>query len=100
MTLYHPRPERWPQVSLRGFFMLVALSGVLCWLGVQVKWITNRHEALSGRLAMIGGKAPWSLRIVGEPGIEAIWYTGDPEEWRQLQVLFPEAKGFKPKVFP
>src|SRR6185295_8955432 len=37
MILYHPRPERWPQVSLRGFFVLVTLLGVsLGWLGVQI----------------------------------------------------------------
>jgi len=35
MTLYHPRPERWPQGELKGFFVLVTLAGVLCWLGIQ-----------------------------------------------------------------
>ena len=42
--LYHPRPERWPQVSLKGFFVLVTLLGVVCWLGVQFKWIRDRVE--------------------------------------------------------
>ena len=34
MTLYHPRPERWPQVSLKGLFVLVTMLCVfLGWLG-------------------------------------------------------------------
>jgi len=27
--LYHPRPERWPQVSLRGLMIMVTLSAIL-----------------------------------------------------------------------
>jgi len=45
--LYHSRPERWPQVSLKGVFVLATVLGVaLGWLGVQVKWIRDRHEAI------------------------------------------------------
>src|SRR5881296_2575500 len=45
-TLYHPRPERWPQVSLRTLFALVFLLAIpLGWLGVQLKWIRDRHAA-------------------------------------------------------
>jgi hypothetical protein len=28
-TLYHPRPERWPQFTLRDLFILTLLSAVL-----------------------------------------------------------------------
>jgi hypothetical protein len=28
-TLYHPRPERWPQVSCKGLLVLTTLSCVL-----------------------------------------------------------------------
>jgi len=45
--LYHPRPERWPQVGLKGFFVLVTLLGVaLGWVVVQMKWIRARHDAI------------------------------------------------------
>jgi hypothetical protein len=27
--LYHPRPERWPQVSLRGLLVIVTLAALL-----------------------------------------------------------------------
>jgi hypothetical protein len=28
-TLYHPRPERWPQFSLRGLLIVAAIAAVL-----------------------------------------------------------------------
>ncbi len=45
-ALYKPRPARWAtwRFSLRAFFVLLTLFCV--WLGVHVKWIEDRHEAL------------------------------------------------------
>ena len=43
--LYHRRPERWPQVSLKGSFVLVTFAGVfLGWLGVQLKCRTDHSH--------------------------------------------------------
>jgi len=28
-TLYHPRPERWPQYTLRGLLVVLTLAGLL-----------------------------------------------------------------------
>ena|ERR1051325_96907 len=111
--LYHPRPDRWPQVSLKGLFVLVTLLGVVCWLGVQVKWIHDRHEALEryyarnsvsirrtwrGAVSDLGPKeivacepalparrAPWSIAILGETGV-----GGLPQDDPELARLFPE----------
>jgi hypothetical protein len=46
-ALYKPRPEHWPQLSLRGLFVLVTLLGVvLGWIAVQLKWVKDRREAI------------------------------------------------------
>ena len=100
---YKARPERWPQVSLKGFFVLVTLLGVLLgWLGVQVKWIRDRHDAIDESIMFSSGEkvvpAPWSLRIFGEAGIEAfIIDLNQPKETQKrererLAPLFPEAE--------
>jgi len=39
-----PLPRRWFRYSLRTLFVLVTVFCI--WLGVQVKWIGDRHEAL------------------------------------------------------
>ena len=77
------------------------LVTVLCvglgWIGVQLKWIHDRHEAL--RLTASGGNtmSPWSIRILGEPGIKKIFvqYLGDQrsDEARaaEIQRLYPES---------
>jgi hypothetical protein len=60
-ALYHPRTERWPQVSLRGFFVLVTVLGVfLGWLAVQVKWIRDREKAFHD--------SPGATRLCGFEG--------------------------------
>jgi len=114
-SVYHPRPERWPQVSLKGFFLLVTLLGVFFgWLAVQVKWIRDRREALqlneSHRSSLLHSEikdivapypalhpilAPWSIRILGEAGRELILVVGseiDQERFSRLKRLFPEAE--------
>ena len=97
------KPRRWFRFSLRTFFVLLTLFGV--WLGVQVKWIRDRHEALEWlwqngiygandgqKLTVVGAgvikashlglptKAPWSLRPFFEPGVSAITVVETPDE--------------------
>ena len=95
---YHPRPDRWPQVSLRGFFVLVSLLGiVLGWIALQVKWIRQRHEAtkLHDDVQYTWGEpsAPWSIRWLGERGRQMIVLRDDEseDERKRIEGLFPEA---------
>jgi len=110
-ALYKERLARWSQISLRGFFVLVTVLGIaIGWVGVQVKWIRDRHETLqrhdsiSGPLRginfstsfmqMISGpsvQAPWEIRIFGEAGVGTIVVDSDTDR-EQLTALFPEAE--------
>jgi hypothetical protein len=38
LPLSHPRPERWPQVSLRGLLVIVTLAAALTW------WIPAEYQ--------------------------------------------------------
>jgi len=93
-NLYKSRPARWPQVSLKAFFVLVMLLG---WLGAQVKWIRDRHAVPHLNWEGNCAPAPWSISILGEPGCKfvGVQYLGDTrdddERVRQIQRLFPEA---------
>ena len=102
--------RRWFRFSLRTFFVLVTVFGV--WLSMQVNWIRQRHEAL--QLADKNGgyywesspfrdddlrgtfnPAPWSIRLLGEPGI--LYVAIGPAKTsrytkREMQALFPEAE--------
>jgi hypothetical protein len=109
MTSHIPPRRRWFRYSLRTLFVLVTVFGI--WLGVQVKWIRDRHEALNwlreSELTYDYGSAPapWSIRVLGESGIQMIGsrpttYLGYKEEelppsplpkLREIQPLFPEA---------
>ena len=110
------------QFRLRTMFVLVAVLGsLLGWLGVQLKWIHDRDEALSwmfpfrarqiaaettGVLPPLkgsiinhaGSKAPWSLRLFGEPGVGRLevdrrFLTPNaPYSLEKLRRLFPEAE--------
>ena len=94
MTPPSAPPRRWFSYSLRTLFVVVTAFCV--WLGVQVKWIRDRHEAMGkhiGLEAYIVGvddrdgihfymqhekcDAPWSIRILGEKGIGTI-FIGPP----------------------
>ena len=118
-SIYHPRPERWPQVNLKGLFVLVAVAGVFCWwLGIQVRWIRDRNAAVNWNTAILFqnghrpslefsdafGDPPWvdsfadaplSIRIFGARGARTIWvvenYAGVPADHARLLSLFPEA---------
>src|SRR5690349_21609071 len=112
--VYHPRPERWTQVSLRGFFLLVTMLCVFFgWLGVQLRWIHERDIAISaqaqhGQFLVVGIEPPLSLRPFGVRGV--CWIDipatddreADEELRNQMWQLFPEARGtrrFDPITF-
>ena len=95
--------RRWFRFSLRTFFVLLTVFGV--WLGVQVKWIRDRHQALGekhyGRVfAGIPRQAPWSIRILGESGYALVRAHTDPactdEDNKRIECelkrLYPEAE--------
>src|ERR1051325_8598191 len=44
-TLYHPRPERWPQFSLRGLLLTLTILSV--WLGVKVQHTTAQKRVVA-----------------------------------------------------
>jgi len=85
--------------------MVIFLGVFFGWLGVKVKWISDRHESLErvksdwGRLGTIRSatrqierQAPWSLRVLGEPGVTFIVVkTDSAEQLNLLRALFPEA---------
>jgi hypothetical protein len=101
------RYRRWLRFSLRTLFVLMTVFCV--WLGVQVKWVRDRHEAINWVLLPGYSKehsfwqgivakpkrAPFPLWIVGEPGFEEISVSvSRPDRIyseEQLQSLFPEA---------
>jgi len=109
-TLYRLRPERWPQVGLKGFFVLVTVLGAAVgWLSVQLKWIRERHAVLeqletrSGYYAQAfrysvdpSANLPLGLRLLREPSVAVVSLFTTPEEHEslipQLQRLFPEAE--------
>jgi hypothetical protein len=110
--LYHPRPERWPQASLKGLFMATALACLpAAWVGSQLHWIRQRHAALTW-IESLGAEdysygdypfdfhsvpAPSSLQLFGESGIAMISLgperlaRPDPYTLDDLRKLFPEA---------
>jgi len=49
-------PRRWFRFSLRTLFVVLTILGV--WLGVQVKWIKDRHAA---KLLLKGGERSCAL---------------------------------------
>ena len=95
--------RRWFRFSLRTLLVMVTVFGA--WFGVQVKWIRDRHEWLKNHPQVIiwadnrGGPnelvpAPWSLRILGEPGIRKLYpgYRASRADFEQAKALFPEAQ--------
>jgi hypothetical protein len=89
------KPCRWFHFSLRTLFVVVTMACV--WLGMQVKWIRDRQRAIDTVSGWsLGARAPWSIRLLGEQGVDRI--VLDPqtakkrERVQQLRHLFPEAK--------
>ena len=95
-----PRPtRRLFRFSLRTLFVLVTL---LCiYLGWAMNWQRQRQVFLkSANVELVNESwfpgdpsAPWSLRLLNEPGIVNICYNcPDQEQLLRASKLFPEAK--------
>ena len=97
--------RRWFRFSLRTLLVVLTLAGGAAgWLGVQLKWIQDRHAMLEdGHVAACGfefgySTAPWRLRLLGGTGVVEIglWMThetaADNERLQATQRLFPEAR--------
>ena len=89
------RPTRL-RFSLRTLFVMVTL--VCVWIGWQVNWIRQRHEAIKSSIALsFGGDtpAPWSIRLLdrGYPmiGVRSSEIAKDKAIVNRLKQLFPEA---------
>src|SRR5262249_2090428 len=103
MTAPAPPRRRWFRYSLRTFFVLLTIFGV--WLGVQVKWMRDRQQAVehySTRGVVLFWpalpaniqKAPWPIRLLGEKAAisRMAFLRGVTDgECNRLQRLFPEA---------
>ena len=89
-------------------FVLLTLFGV--WLGVQVKWIRDRHEFKRAHpeffqhaavwQAYATVQAPWSIRLLGETGIGQVEIDYDYEEELkpELQAVKQRAKSLFPEA--
>jgi hypothetical protein len=108
MSTPYPK-RRWFRFSLRTLFVVVTVFG--CWLGYELNWIRQRHEAIywleassdswyapSQTGAKVQADPPWSLRLFGERAIVGIGmdrqqFTGlVPYSPTELKRLFPEAR--------
>ena len=104
MTSPTPPRRRWFRYSLRTLFVVVTVFCV--WLGVQVKWIHDRHAFLRRYPYFLDLPAyntqyieitpreavPWSLRILGEQEVDMLLGGELSEaEQRRIRQLFPEA---------
>ena len=92
----------WFRFSLRTFFVLLTLFGV--WLGMQMKWIRDRHEAIRWLEARDGSveygrAAPMSLVMLGENGVEVLCIPRTKDDYVEkgveLENLFPEADMYR-----
>jgi hypothetical protein len=82
--------------------LVTVLCVPLCWLGYQLNWIRQRHEALAAqRVIDFGGSAsvpaPGMLGMFGERGRVNLVVMGrdgmptDEDDLKRAQELFPEA---------
>ena len=92
------KPRRWFRFSLRTFFVLVTVLGVL--LGYHIDWIVNRRAFLRESRAVMEEPgdprnypfAPGLLPLLGERGVYSFHKkTWTPEEIERAASLFPEA---------
>jgi len=99
MTILKRTRSRWFRFSLRTFFVLLTIFGIS--LGVQAKWIRDRHEMLERQPAVImvitglEAPAPGILWLFGEQGVGRVLILAHGPESSELarraKQLFPEA---------
>jgi len=54
MTFYHPRPERWPQFTLKGLLIAVTLSALLLpWAIAEYRRLAARARVPASGMLMI-----------------------------------------------
>ena len=119
-SLYHPRPERWPQFSLRGLLVVILLAAILMakaatnfrrWQDSRppsdyAEWIEKRHAEWQWLMSYPGvgfmpddppdRPFPSGLQLLGEKPHRSsivIFAKTDQDEARarKLAILFPEA---------
>jgi hypothetical protein len=102
--------RRWFRFSLRTLLVVVTVLGsVLGWVTWNLNWIRERHATMTWykqngcgpvNVFQDGTKAPWSIRILGEPGygtilldvkLNRIPTADDQRVKRQVELLFPES---------
>ena len=83
--------------------MFVVVTVFACWLGYELNWIRQRHQAGAWIEAnppsfrpmskiYQTGSLPWSLRILGESPMELIELEiDDQSRLNEISKLFPEA---------
>jgi hypothetical protein len=106
-----PSPNRRFQFRLRTLFISVtALAVASAWVGHQLDWIRQRHEAKEQYGVTLSTlyvrdmrdripnptpcpKAPWPLRWLGQDGYAEIWMRNlaSDGDVRAIKLLFPEA---------
>ena len=105
------KPRRWFRFSLRTCFVVLTLFAV--WLGVQVKWVSDRRAARqwiaehqpqpeAGRYTWYTlsptytrPPLPWVLKALREQPVHLISIAVGPddrEDVERLRKLFPEAE--------
>jgi hypothetical protein len=103
-TLYHPRPERWPQFSLRGLLVVVTLAALLMpWAAAEYRVWQTARQCVRGATDiddMLDDSATREMLIesFGKGGLITIVPSVSDsaqqiEEVRQrVTALFPEAQ--------
>src|ERR1051325_8745572 len=79
MALYHPRPERWPQFSLRGLLAVTAIAGVLA--------ATVLPQAISAYQEWMRQKTDFDHLI------DLIESTIAPDTWGNAPIVLPPLEG-------
>jgi hypothetical protein len=70
--------RRWLCFRLRTLFVAVAVTAVCIYLGQQLYWIRERENLILEWRTLGGhayvGPAPWTIRVLGAPGIAKFEY--------------------------
>lgn len=89
--------RRWFQFGLRTLFVVVRVAAATAaWVGYNLNWIWQRHEALAIHSRYCGftplQRGPGALGLFGEEGCESIIpWNEDAAEIERIERLFPES---------